>query len=156
LDEDDLAQELWLGVLERMHLYDPSRASVDTFIDRIVRTLSATLVRFHERQKRAGDAQTVSLDQPAKGGNEDAATLGDPLSSADRVRHTNAAEADRAEEIHARADAWASEESQVFRDLLDAGGNVTAVAKARSVTRQRIYRQMERMRKQFEDVDLEP
>lgn len=154
MDEDDLAQELWLGVLERMHLFDPSRASVDTFIDRVVRTLVATILRYHQRQKRAGDARVVSLDQPAKSGSEEAATLGDQLASADRVRHTNAVEDDLSEEFVAEVKTWPEEDRQLFFDLLE--NTVAAVARERGVTRQRVYREMERMRKRFEAADLEP
>jgi len=153
LDEDDLAQELWLGLLEKMHHFEPSRATVDTFIDRVVSTLAATILRYHKRKKRAGNSRTISLDQPGKGSTEEKATLGDQLSAVDRIRHTGIGRPDQAEEIMEEVKSWPADEQALFFELLE--GTVAAVARERGITRQRVYRMMERMRERFEAADLE-
>jgi DNA-directed RNA polymerase specialized sigma24 family protein len=50
-DEEDLRQELTLRLLKRARRYNPARASLHTFADRVVASLAATLVRERRRQK---------------------------------------------------------------------------------------------------------
>ncbi|MCZ2341672.1 MAG: sigma-70 family RNA polymerase sigma factor [Bacteroidales bacterium] len=61
-DQDDLQQELWLMVCERAGAFDPSKASLNTFIDRIVNNSVADLVRSRERLKRGVCGPVVTLD----------------------------------------------------------------------------------------------
>jgi RNA polymerase sigma-70 factor, ECF subfamily len=63
-DEGDLEQELWLTLLKEAKRFDPQRASLNTFTDRIVRTAAGMIVRGRHRQKRAAGNRAVSLDQP--------------------------------------------------------------------------------------------
>ena len=52
-DEEDVAQELTAYLLSRAHLFDPRRASADTFADRVIRTAKAMLLRDRRRQQHA-------------------------------------------------------------------------------------------------------
>lgn len=155
MSSDDIAQELRARLLAEAHRFDPERgASFDTFANRIINTAIASLLRDQKRKKRAGESHNVSLDQPGKGGKEESATLGGQLSDADRIRHTGVTRPDRAEEILAEVESWPEQDRQLFFDLLE--NTVAAVARARGITRQRVYRLMEHMRKRFESADLEP
>jgi RNA polymerase sigma-70 factor, ECF subfamily len=51
-DEDDLAQELSMHVVEQMPKYDPARASPQTFADRIVTNKLASIIGHRTAQKR--------------------------------------------------------------------------------------------------------
>ena len=44
-DEDDLRQELWLLLLREAHRFDPRRASLNTFVDRVLQTAAGMIVR---------------------------------------------------------------------------------------------------------------
>jgi RNA polymerase sigma factor (sigma-70 family) len=61
-DQDDLQQELWLMVCERADGFNPAKASLNTFIDRVVNSAVAQIVRNRERLKRGKGGHVVSLD----------------------------------------------------------------------------------------------
>lgn len=60
-DQDDLQQELWMMVCEQVDKYDPSKSSVNTFINLLVNDAAAQIVRKHSRLKRGNGKQIVSL-----------------------------------------------------------------------------------------------
>src|SRR5690606_18928212 len=61
-DREEIQQELWLAVVDQAERFDSERASLDTFIDRVVNTAVRGILRNRERQKRANGFQAVSLD----------------------------------------------------------------------------------------------
>src|SRR5690606_9552561 len=61
-DREEIQQELWLAVVGQADRFDPERASLDTFIDRVVNTAVAMILRDRERQVRAQGFRTQSLD----------------------------------------------------------------------------------------------
>ena len=61
-DEEDLKQEMFLHLLSQADRFNPSRASLNTFIDRVVGSCVAMILRDHRRLKRAGRAATLSLE----------------------------------------------------------------------------------------------
>ena len=61
-DQDDLAQEIWLYLLRQAHRFDPNRASLPTFVSRVVNTAAAMLVRRRNRVKLVAECQAVSLE----------------------------------------------------------------------------------------------
>ena len=66
-DQADLQQELWLMLCERADAFDPAKASLDTFIDRVVNTAVGVILRNRQRLKRNTGGPVVSLDD---GGND--------------------------------------------------------------------------------------
>jgi RNA polymerase sigma factor (sigma-70 family) len=62
-EAEDLEQDLWAAVLTKTAKFDPARASVDTFINRVVNTTVAKLVRERQRSKRAECVHARSIDQ---------------------------------------------------------------------------------------------
>lgn len=61
-DREELQQELWLAVVSQADRFDPDRASLDTYIDRVVNSAVAMILRSRDRKKRAGGIDAVSLD----------------------------------------------------------------------------------------------
>ncbi len=51
-DYEDLCQEMILDLLIRLPKFDPSKASLNTFIDRIVNRKAANLIRYQRQAKR--------------------------------------------------------------------------------------------------------
>ena len=62
-EAEDLEQDLWAAVLTQIGKFDPARASINTFINRVVNTTVARMVRERQRSKRAVFAHTQSIDQ---------------------------------------------------------------------------------------------
>lgn len=61
-DLEDVEQELWLHLLSQARKFDPSRASINTFIDRVVDSGVKMLLRKQRRQKRAPGFRAQSLE----------------------------------------------------------------------------------------------
>lgn len=61
-EADDIRQELRLHVHLRLEKYDPSRAKISTFLDRIVCRKIASMLQFRHAQKRNACVETISLD----------------------------------------------------------------------------------------------
>jgi len=61
-DEEDLKQEMFLHLLGQADHFDSGRASLDTFIDRVVNSCVAMILRDRRRLKRAGRVTTQSLE----------------------------------------------------------------------------------------------
>ena len=66
-DEEELQQDLWVAVVKQADNFDPQRSSLDTFIDRVVNTQVAMILRERRRKKRstAGQAQ-LRKNQPPR------------------------------------------------------------------------------------------
>ncbi|MFW6153748.1 MAG: hypothetical protein ACOC95_00860 [Planctomycetota bacterium] len=63
-DPADIEHDLISHVLKQADRYDPARGAVHTFIDRVVNSAAAMLVRDRNRLKRAAGFHAVSLDTP--------------------------------------------------------------------------------------------
>jgi RNA polymerase sigma factor (sigma-70 family) len=66
-EQPDLEQELVAHVLKQAHHFDPSRASVRTFVARVIDSAFAMMVRERRRLKRAAGFRTVSLETTSAG-----------------------------------------------------------------------------------------
>jgi RNA polymerase sigma-70 factor (ECF subfamily) len=77
---EDHQQELALDLWRRLPAYDPERAGLATFIDRIVRRRVSDLITSAHTAARGGERQTMSLDSTEDG--EDAG-LADQFSTSE-------------------------------------------------------------------------
>lgn len=88
-DQDDLEQDLWAVLLSQADAFDPDRASIDTFIDRVVHSGVLMILRDRHRQKRANGFHAQSIDAPSlRNGDQSAANSGPD--DTDRARHRGA------------------------------------------------------------------
>lgn len=62
-EAEDLEQELWTALVMQVENYDATRASLNTFINRVVNTTVAILVRERHRSKRSLAVHALSIDQ---------------------------------------------------------------------------------------------
>ena len=62
---EDIEQDLWLHLLGQAARFDGDRSSLNTFIDRVVNSAAASLVRSREREMRADGFHAQSLDSVA-------------------------------------------------------------------------------------------
>ncbi len=61
-DQEDIEQELAVRVLKQACQFDPSRSSVRTFIDRVVRSAAAMILRERTCPTRAAGCMALSLE----------------------------------------------------------------------------------------------
>ena len=157
-DEEDLQQELWLAVVNQAGKFDPARASLDTFIDRVVNTAVAMILRDRQRQKRANGFQTVSLDvTPSDGhGNEPLAAKVSQDDLARRLGTDPTDEAERRETAEAVASALAKlpdELREVCRRVM--GGSISAAAEDLETSRRQIRNALASARPYLEEAGVD-
>jgi hypothetical protein len=85
-DQDDLEQKLVLHLLSQARHYDRDRASINTFIARVVDSGVAMLLRKRKRQKRAPGLSAQSLELLVGDSSGKPQPLGATLSDEDRDR----------------------------------------------------------------------
>jgi len=156
-DEDDVAQELTAYLLARAHRFDPDRASVSTFADRVIRSAIATLLRDRRRQKRAVGFTVQSLEGTSVAQDRGSASLRDTLGLPDRGRRTGTAndEESRAETVTAVVEALRSlrpDLQDVCRRLSD--GTIASVARDLGLSRHRVGIIVGEIRRHFEAAGL--
>ena len=157
-DHDDLAQELTLRLLEKEHLYDPTRgASLDTFASHVLNSEVCMILRDRRRLKRAAGITAQSLDGTAVTNDRDGrqpVSLAAMVSDSDRQRVTlTSSRPDDNTDHEAVLKALSSlpadsELADIARRLQS--GTVTSVAKDLSTTRRQIRNTIEQLRPYFE------
>jgi DNA-directed RNA polymerase specialized sigma24 family protein len=158
-DEDDLRQELWLLLLREAHRFDPRRASLNTFIDRVVTTAAGMIVRRPYRQKRVLNQKAVSLDRVKVLTGDGRQALADSLSDADLSRRTGVT---RGDDIARRdaADAFAhtigampDDVRNVCRQVI--GGTISSAARELGRSRRQVRKALQAARPYFERAGLD-
>lgn len=61
-DRDDIEQDLWTDLLERLPRYDPAQASLNTFVARVIEHKVVSLLRFHLAERRSHVREEFSLN----------------------------------------------------------------------------------------------
>jgi RNA polymerase sigma factor (sigma-70 family) len=64
LDLEDLEQELMLHAHRRLSSYDPTRADLWTYVDRVLSNFLANLAKAARARSRGAGTSTISLDDP--------------------------------------------------------------------------------------------
>lgn len=153
-DQDDLEQDLWTVLLSQAEAFDPDRASIDTFIDRVVNSAVLMILRDRRRQKRANGFHTHSLDTPPQRSGPSTAAAGADLTAEDRCRHRGAApvnESQLAEDHKAAQHALSqmpSELREVCRRVM--GGSISSAARELGRSRRQIRNVLAEARAYFE------
>lgn len=148
-DEDDLVQELTIALIEKSHLFDPTRGAASTFADRVIRTKVAMLLRDRSRLKRAAGLRAQSLESGVS--HSDNTSLWDSLTS--NANEWEAVEQGDLKVAIARAiESLPADLQEISRRLkTDA---VSAVARDMGISRRQIRNAIERIRKHFESKGL--
>lgn len=157
-EPDDLQQELWLLLLSAIDHFDPDKASLDTYLDRVLTTGVAMLIRSRQTQKSLHGLRVVSLDALRRSECDTPESLAQSVSQDDLARRTECVEQDevaRREEAEAIAMAlerMPEELRDVCRRLM--GGTVTSVARDLGISRRQVHNRLVSARPYFEKVGL--
>jgi DNA-directed RNA polymerase specialized sigma24 family protein len=66
-DAEEIAQDVAAHLIERMPQFDPKRAKVNTFIDRVVKNKLLNIIEARTAQKRDGHRRARALDDVPRG-----------------------------------------------------------------------------------------
>jgi RNA polymerase sigma factor (sigma-70 family) len=152
-DENDFKQELALLLLAKLAQFDPTRATLNTFIDRVVESGVRMLLRAARRLKRGGGRRVASLDVPLPVDDDEEQTLGDTVSYDTHSRRTGSRISDPRDQFVDRgaieqALEWMSEDlRQLARRLMET--TPTELAADLGISRQRMREPISTMRRHF-------
>lgn len=87
-DREDLEQGMYGYLLEKAHLFDPTRGNVEAFVTHLVKSWIKMELRFRSRRKRLGNLTTVSLERTFIEVDGDKEPLANVIAEPDRQRRT--------------------------------------------------------------------
>lgn len=156
-DREEIQQELWLAVVGQADRFDPERASLDTFIDRVVNTAVAMILRDRERQVRANGFRTQSLDVLAHDGSRQPLaakiTEEDLARRLGRERRDAVADRELEEAVAAALPKMPPEVSDVCRRVM--GGNISTAAAELKTSRRQIRNSLAAAQPVLEEAGLD-
>ncbi len=159
-DEEDIAQDLTLHLLSQAEHFDPSRASLKTFVTHVVNSCVAMILRERWRQKRVPDhgAEIQSLETMVDVPDEPPVALWATISVADIERRTGG---------HSRSDTDVHDEAEALdqamqglpiedRDVCERlkFGSRASVARDLQISRRKLGTILSSVRQQFERAGL--
>jgi RNA polymerase sigma factor (sigma-70 family) len=154
---EDIEQDLWLHLLTQAVKFDGDRSSLNTFIDRMVNSAAAILVRSREREMRADGFHTQSLDAAPRGKESKKRSLRSSLSPDDGARHigtTPRTDLDQLEDQEAMEVALAKMPPDVrhlCQRVMD-GAKPTALAAELGISRRQVNNLLAQARQHLEDA----
>jgi RNA polymerase sigma factor (sigma-70 family) len=155
-DLSDVAQELTVRLWRRAADYDASRASPATFIDRVVASGAAEIIRNRRRLKRQAGA--VSLERTAVADDGVVTSLRYTLVEEDQTRRTLSERNTSSEALSpevAEVIASLPEELRVLATCLQSQ-NLHQTARAMKISRRQVYRLMDELRERFKAAGFGP
>ncbi len=158
-DREDLQQELWLALVKAAKQFDPAKASLDTFIDRVVNSAVAMLVRARECPTRSDGFHAKSLDRDCASTDDTSEPLALMVGPNDMTRRTGAEtreEAHRDEDDKAIQHALAQMPAglrDICRRLM--GGTVASVANEIGLSRRQVRNMIASAKPFFEQVGID-
>jgi len=157
-DRQDIEQDLATHVLSKAHLYDPGRASVHTFIERVVDSAVAMMIRRRSRLKRAVGFSAESLDKPADARREDGAPLGELLLDGEDGRRPGSgalpgqAERGRALDVARVLASLPADLREIARRR--ASASEAEIARDLGISRRQVRKALDGIRSRFEEAGL--
>lgn len=143
-DANDLQQELWLAVCERIERFDPTKGPLESFITLVVNRAVSSLLRRRQRIKRDKGTFIQSLDEALRCDFDDQWSVADVVTDADLARRIGRHQRD-AEADHIVAEALTEVLAQMPEDLRDISqrlmfGTVHSVALETGLSRRALRR----------------
>ena len=159
-DYDDLRQAMRLYLLDKAHLFDPTKGTMEAFVTQCVKTWVAMHLRYRGRAKRCESYTTLSLERTLVESGDDTTALGNVLLEDDGRRRTQACPLSPTEQFELREavdHAMAGlnpHDRAVLTHVAEHG--VASAARAFEVSRRQIANTLDRTREHFERAGLGP
>jgi hypothetical protein len=163
-DYDDLRQSMALYLLEKAHLFDPDKGTMEAFVTNALNTWVGMELRFRARQKRCDGYGAVSLEGTTVEFDGETSTLDVLLHESDLERRTGRCSTspfeviDRDEAVHHAFSKLSPEEQELLKHVAEHG--VSSAARewsrrtGRDVSRRQIDNAIALMRVRFEEAGL--
>jgi DNA-directed RNA polymerase specialized sigma24 family protein len=155
-EQDDVRQDLWLQLAAKARQFDPRRASLTTFTDRVICSRVSILLRSRRRQCRAPWSRTLSLERTLLEVDGTATPISQTVSN-DALYHRAGrpfvGSTARQEDAEAFAVAFSKMPAglrRVCRSLLH--GTVSSTARDLATSRRQVRKAVDRIRSYFEQV----
>lgn len=151
---EDLQQELWLALIKAAQRFDPAKASLDTFIDRVVNKAVAMLVRTRQRKRNGITQRMPSLSDERTSPDGRTEPLAATISHDDLARRTGTEPIDEThvaettEAVTAALQRMPADLRDVCRRLM--GGTVTSVARDLGMSRRQVRNRLQNARPYLE------
>jgi RNA polymerase sigma factor (sigma-70 family) len=159
-DYEDLQQDMRVYLLEKAHLFDPERGTLEAFVTRILRTWVAMQLRYRSREKRRDSFKALSLERTRVECDGDITALGVILVDEDGrrlSRYYTLPETERFELREAVDHAMGNldpRDQEILTHVAEHG--VASASRAFGVSRRQIDNAVSRARTQFEKAGLRP
>lgn len=156
---EDLQQELWLALVKAARHFDPAKASLDTFIDRVVNTAAAMLVRARQRLRNGANERVQSLSDELVAPDGQSEPLAATICCDDLARRIGTKPSD-ATHVAETTEAVAAALQRMPTDLRDVcrrlmNGTVTSVARDLGLSRRQVRNRLQAARPYLEQAGEE-
>lgn len=154
-DQADIEQELRLDLLRRLSNFDPGKATLNTFADRVVRHKVASIIEAKKARLRDYRRQQCSLNDPLKTPDGKRAERGDTVDQNEACRRTGRSSRST-EDLANDLSAAVSNLPPDLRDLCHRlmNQNLTEAAQDAGIPRGTLYESVETLRRRFEKAGL--
>ena len=155
-DPRDIEHALWEQVLQAQPRYDPKRAQVNTFLDRVLRNRVVQMIEYAAAVKRQGDR--VSWEEPSVDGDPDSDPISETYSEEEYYERTGFGTRPAARTRDLAIDLGVALEG-LPPDLRELALRLEhqlpiEVGRALRLSQGTLYRRMEKLREHFERLDL--
>ncbi len=156
---EDLQQELWLALVKAAEQFDPAKASLDTFIDRVVNNAVAMLVRTRQRARNGIPQRMQSLSDELTSPDGKTEPLAATITRDDLARRIGTEPTDETH-VAETTEAVTAALQQMSADLRDLcrrlmGGTVTSVARDLGISRRQVRNRLRNARPYLEQAGWE-
>ena len=157
-DQPDIEQDLVTHVLKKAHLFDPARATVQTFMARVVDSAIAMILRDRHRQKRAAGFHTKSLASMVLDHERKLRVLADMVSETD-LRRRYGGDAPANEDIAVLVMDFSQVLADLSPELRDVaarlpGGTEASIARDLGKSRRQVRKAIAAIKEHFEAAGL--
>ena len=152
-DFDDLVQEClihWYFVKEK---YDPSsKASLKTFMARVVKNKLSNIAKEYRRDKRKVFQKSISIDQPLSEDND--STLSDSLSTENTSHPNFKSQLELQIELEKTMQKLSPQQKEICKYLENETVSIKDISQHLNIDRGTVYREIKRIRAIFEEDKL--
>jgi len=157
-DYDDIRQSMRLYLLEKAHLFDPARGSLEAFVTSAINTWVQMELRYRERNKRRESYKTLSLERTPVECDGDVTTLGQVLLEEDGQRRnqsddlSSVAQLELRDAVQHAMQNVSPEDRAILVHAAEHG--VASAARAFGRSRRQVVNALARVRVEFEKAGL--
>jgi len=153
-EREDLEHDLSLHLWKKAHLFDPRRASIETFADRVIKSAVRMILR-DRRRRRLALGKAESIESGKVNVDNTAVPLAEIISDQDRTRRVGREPHD--DQVSRDVRDVVERLSPELKSIVDAilsTDDLSKAAESTGLARSTFYLRLKEIRRQFEDAGL--